>query len=143
MFFHALSLALSMCWICLVRSKEVIVLDDWRFNKAISPFETQRRWHDGSPVRVQRPQNQTGVAGHVVHEGSAPIFATTKLADMDRLAKLSEVDPGTGPPQDAEASMIYRRLKVYKFLVILYWNAELVDSLRLFSSIRVMIEVIQ
>ena len=36
---------------------------------------------------------------------------------MDRLAKLSEIDPGTGLPQDTEASMLYRRLKVYKFLV--------------------------
>ena len=52
-----------------------------------------------------------------MYEGSAPIFATTKLADMERLAELSTVDPKTGHPQDADASMIYRRLKVYKFLV--------------------------
>lgn len=97
--------------------KKIVFLDDWRFTKAVLPFETQCRWFDGSPVRVQRPQNQNGVVGHVVYEGSAPIFATTKLADMERFADLAKVDPKTGHPQDADASMIYRRLKVYKFLV--------------------------
>ena len=97
--------------------KKVVFLDDWRFTKAILPFETQCRWFDGSPVRVQRPQNQNGVVGHVVYEGTAPIFATTKLADMDRLASLSKVDPVSGLPQDSDASMIYRRLKVHKFHV--------------------------
>ena len=95
--------------------KKIVFLDDWRFNKAVLPFETQCRWFDGSPVRVQRPQNQNGVMGHVVYEGSAPIFATTKLADMDRLAELSKVDAKTGFPADSDASMTYRRLKVYKF----------------------------
>jgi hypothetical protein len=95
--------------------KKVVFLDDWRFNKAVLPFETQCRWYDGSQVRVQRPQNQNGVTGHVVYKGTAPIFATTKLADMARLEKLSVVDPTTGLPQDAGASMIHRRLKVYKF----------------------------
>ena len=50
-----------------------------------------------------------------MYQGTAPIFATTKLADMARLEKLSEIDRATGLPQDADASMIYRRLKVYKF----------------------------
>ena len=91
-------------------------LDDWRFNKAILPFETQCRWFDGSPVRVQRPQNQNGVTGHVVYQGTAPIFVTTKLCDIEHLAKLSEVDPSNGFPQDTDASIVYRRLKIYKFL---------------------------
>jgi hypothetical protein len=95
--------------------KKVVFLDDWRFNRSVLPFETQCRWYDGSPVRVQRPQNQTGVMGHVVYQGTAPIFATTKLADMNRLASLSEIDPVTGLAIDADASMLYRRLKVYKF----------------------------
>ena len=40
---------------------------------------------------------------------------TTKLCDIERLAKLSEVDPSSGSPKDTEASMVYRRLKIYKF----------------------------
>ena len=96
--------------------KKVVFLDDWRFNKMVLPFETQCRWFDGSVVRIQRPQNQNGVVGHVTYQGTAPIFATTKLADIARFEKLSEIDPATGLAKDADASMIYRRLKVYKFL---------------------------
>ena len=82
---------------------------------AVRPYETQCRWFDGSSVRVQRPQNQNGIIGHVTYQGTAPIFATTKLSDMERFAKLSGIDPATGLAYDADAAMIYRRLKVYKF----------------------------
>ena len=95
--------------------KKVVFLDDWRFNKCVLPFETQCRWFDGSAVRVQRPQNQQGATGHVTYQGTAPIFVTTKLADMERFKKLSAIDPATGLALDADASMIYRRLKVYEF----------------------------
>ena len=97
--------------------KKVVFLDDWRFNQKVLPFETQCRWFDGSPVYVPRPQNQTGSVGHAVYRGSAPIFVTTKLADIQRMAWLAEADPATGLPRDADASMLYRRLKVYTFFV--------------------------
>ena len=92
--------------------KRVVLLDDWRFDKTVLQYATQCRWYDGSVVRVQRPQNQTGVSGHVTYRGSAPIFATTKLDDMERLERLSVVDPLTGAPGDINASMCWRRLKV-------------------------------
>ena len=57
--------------------------------------------------------------GHVVYQGAAPTFAATKLADMNRSALLSEIDPVTGLAIDADASMLYRRLKVYKFHALL------------------------
>ena len=95
--------------------KKLVFLDDWRFNRAVLPYETQCRWFDGSSLRVQRPQNQNGVAGHVTYQGTAPIFATTKLGDMARFEQLSQIDAETGLARDADASMIYRRLKVYKF----------------------------
>ena len=95
--------------------KKVALLYDWRFNKTVLPFETQCRWFGGNTVRVQRSQNQTGVTGHVTYQGTAPIFVTTKLADMERFAKLSEIDPATGLAKDADAAMVFRRLKVYKF----------------------------
>ena len=95
--------------------KKLVFLDDWRFTRTVLPYETQCRWFDGSSLRVQRPQNQNGVTGHVTYEGTAPIFATTKLGDMDRFAKLSEIDAATGVAKDADAAMIYRRLRVYRF----------------------------
>lgn len=36
-----------------------------------------------------------------------------------------------------------KETKLCKFIVILYWNLELINSIRIFSSIRVMIEVIE
>ena len=95
--------------------KKVVFLDDWRFDKSVLPYATQCRWYDGSVLRVQRPQNQTGLTGHVVYRGSAPIFATTKLDDMERLEWLSTINPVTSVPYDTNASMCFRRLKVYKF----------------------------
>ena len=95
--------------------KKVVFLDGWRFNRSVLPYETQCRWYDGSTVSVQRPLNQNGVTGHVSYRGTAPIFVTTKLDDIKRLERLSALNPTTGEPEDANASMCFRRLKVYKF----------------------------
>ena len=94
-----------------------VFLDDWGFDRSVLPYATQCRWYDGSAVRVQRPQNQSGLTGHVVYQGSAPIFAATKLDDIERLEWLSAINPVTGVPHDMNASMCFRRLKVYKFRV--------------------------
>ena len=69
----------------------------------------------GSHVTTQRPQNDPGAKGHVTYRGTAPIFATTKLDDMEKLEWLSAVNPSTGTAYDVNASMVFRRLKVYKF----------------------------
>ena len=95
--------------------KKVAFLDDWRFDKATLPYATQCRWYDGSVLCVQRPQNQPGVTGHALYEGTAPLFATTKADDMKRLKRLSALDPVTGDPYDTNASMCFRRLKVYEY----------------------------
>ena len=95
--------------------KKVTFLDDWRFDKTTLPYASQCRWYDGSVLSIQRPQNQAGVTGHALYEGTAPIFATTKLDDMKRLQRLSALDPVTGDPYDTNASMCYRRLKVYEY----------------------------
>ena len=97
--------------------KTVVFLDDWRFNRAVLPFETQCGRYDGSTLRVQRPQNVAGVAGHVSYRGSAPIFATAKLDDMETLERLSAISPDTGNPYAVNASMCFRRLRVYKYCV--------------------------
>ena len=95
--------------------KKIAFLDDWRFNEEVLPFSTQCLWYDGSPLPITRPQNQTGVSGHILYEGTAPIFATTKLADLEALYAAAQLDPRTGRPGNADASMIWRRLKVFAF----------------------------
>ena len=80
------------------------------------PFSTQCLWYDGSALPITRPQNQTGVSGHILYQGTAPVFATAKLADMEEaLYAAAQPDPQTGRPGNADASMIWRRLKVFAF----------------------------
>ena len=95
--------------------KKVAFLDEWRFDDETLSFKTQCLWYDGSAVPVARPQNQAGVTGHALYRGSAPLFATTKLSDIQALAAAAADDPTTGRPKDAEASMLLRRLKIYSF----------------------------
>ena len=50
-----------------------------------------------------------------MYKGSAPIFITTKLSDLTRLESQASINPYTDAPWDADASMLYRRLKFYKY----------------------------
>ena len=94
---------------------KIAFLDDWRFDCEVLPFATQCRWYDGSAVTISQPQNRQGTAGHLKYTGDAPIFATTKLDDMEKLEKLAADDPRTGKPSNVNASMCFRRLKIYAF----------------------------
>ena len=94
---------------------KVVFLDEYRFNEEVLPLATQCLWMDGSAVTINRAQNIKGQKGHYTYEGTAPIFATTKAADLARLAALAADDPRTGVPWSGEASMIYRRLKIHWF----------------------------
>jgi len=49
----------------------------------------------------------------MMYKGSAPISIITTITDLNELQ--SHADPYRGKPWDADASMICRRLKVYKF----------------------------
>ena len=98
-----------------LETAKVAILDDWRFTEEIVTFALQCLWYDGSAVPIARPQNQAAFTGHLLYRGSAPIFATTKLQDIDRLRTASEPNPSTGVPGDGNASMILRRLKVFAF----------------------------
>ena len=95
--------------------KKVAFLDEWRFNDAIVSYPEQMQWFEGSQLTIGRPQNIPGSSGHVTYAGAAPIFVTTKLADLQRLDELAQDDLQTGLPKDADASMMRRRLRVYKF----------------------------
>lgn len=98
-----------------IENAKVVALDDWRFTEDVLPFSVQCLWYDGSPLPVARPQNHTASMGHLLYRGSAPIFATTKLQDIERLRLASQPDRWSGYPGDGNASMILRRLKVYQF----------------------------
>ena len=95
--------------------KKVAFLDDWRFDNSVVPFATQCLWYDGSPLPITRPQNQPGTHGHFLYRGTAPIFVTTKLSDLEMLRHAAEDDPRTGKPRNADASMVLRRLKIFHF----------------------------
>ena len=94
---------------------KVVFLDDWRFSECVLPFSAQCLWYDGSDLPLARPQNQRGISGHTIYKGTAPIFATTKLDFLERLQESAAVDEVTGEPLNTEASMLWRRLKVYTF----------------------------
>ena len=95
--------------------RKIAFLDEFRFNNGIVSYATQCQWFDGSTFSITRPQNMPGASGHYQYRGSAPIFVTTKLADIEKLEEWAADDPQTGVPKSAEASMILRRLKVYRF----------------------------
>ena len=65
--------------------KKVCFLDDWRFDETVLSWGVQCLWYDGSIMPVNRPQNQQGVQGHVLYSEKAPIFATTKLVNVEAL----------------------------------------------------------
>ena len=95
--------------------KKVCFLDEWRFDQTVVSYAAQCLWYDGSIVPLARPQNILGASGHYQYQGTAPIFVTTKRVDLQRLAFYAADDPQTGAPRDANASMMYRRLKVYSY----------------------------
>ena len=94
--------------------RKVVFLDEWRFSDDIMSWASQCLWYDGSVVPVRRPQNIPGMTGHIEYRGTAPIFVTSKLKDLKNLSWWAANDPWTGAPRDAEASMIFRRLKIYE-----------------------------
>ena len=98
-----------------LESKSVVLLDEWRFNEKILSLATQLLWYEGKPLPVARPQNQAGVAGHSLYQGTAPIFVTTKSADLERIQHEADWARQHGVP--SEHTMLLRRLKVYMLQV--------------------------
>ena len=50
-----------------------------------------------------------------MYTGTAPIFATSKAVDLKLLEQNAQIDPATNEPRNTEASMMWRRLRVYHF----------------------------
>ena len=94
-----------------LEGKKVVVLDEWNFRSATLPMGTQLLWFEGKPVPVTRPQDH--FVGHAVYKGSAPIFITTPLTRMEKL--MQEAADAVRMGSSCEATMMLRRLKVYRF----------------------------
>ena len=98
-----------------IENSKIICLDEFRFSPTILPYMLQCLLFDGSAVPVVRPQNVAGAAGHFLYRGTSPIFITTKLDALDTLEAAARPNPQTGEPASSDASMIWRRLKVFSF----------------------------
>ena len=95
---------------------KVAFLDDYRFDPEILSWATTCLWFDGSDVPIGRPQNEKGATpGNFMYKGTAPIFVTTKLSDLTWLETQASINPYTNAPWDTDASMLFRRLKIYKY----------------------------
>jgi len=94
-----------------LEGKKAVLLDEWRFAASALPLAIQLLWLEGKPVPLARPQGE--YIGHLLYKGSAPIFITTPLKRLENL----ERDAATAMQCGfcSEASMVLRRLKVYKF----------------------------
>ena len=94
---------------------KIAFLDDYRFDPDILSWGSLCLWFDGSDVPVGRPQIDKGFIGNCTYKGTAPIFITTKLTDLQNLEAAAAINPQTGAPHDSDASMLLRRLKIYRF----------------------------
>jgi hypothetical protein len=82
----------------------VTLLDDWRFNEDLVPFNLQLLWFEGKGFLISRPQNQ--FSGHLRYAADAPIFISTLEADITTLKR---------GIQAGDISMMMKRLKVFPF----------------------------
>jgi hypothetical protein len=95
-----------------LESKRLGVLDDWDFSPAVVPFSTQLLWYEGKPFPISRPQNKDYV-GHLLYQGSAPIFITCKEKVLGPL--LDQAAHAQQVGSVSQEAMLARRLKVFHF----------------------------
>ena len=95
-----------------LETKKACLLDDWTFGENVLPLATQLLWYEGKPFPLPMPQN-SGTIGHVLYEGTAPLFVTAKEKDLGPIIQKASVDAALGNP--SEWTMLLRRLRVYRF----------------------------
>ena len=98
-----------------LESKKVALLDDWCFDEGILPLPTQLLWYEGKPFPLNRPQNSGAYEGHLLYQGTAPIFVTAKEKDLGFVIQQATVDFALG--KASGLTMLLRRLRVYHFTV--------------------------
>ena len=94
-----------------LQGKKAVLLDEWSFETATVPLNLQLLWFEGKPVPITRPQND--FAGHALYKGTAPIFITTPLKRMEKF--ITEAARAARFGESSVATMVLRRLKLYKF----------------------------
>jgi len=94
-----------------LQGKKAVLLDEWSFEASSVPLSIQLLWFEGKPVPITRPQND--FAGHALYKGTAPIFITTPLKRMEKF--IIEAERARYWGESSVATMVLRRLKVYKF----------------------------
>ncbi|CAE8655280.1 unnamed protein product [Polarella glacialis] len=93
-----------------LETKKVVLMDEWAFDSAVVPLPTQLLWYEGKPFPLTRPQNKE-YSGHLLYQGSAPIFVTCKEKDLGPLICKAEAAVRLG--EASEHTMLLRRLRVY------------------------------
>ena len=94
-----------------LEKKKVVLLDEWCFDAAVLPLATQLLWYEGKAFPVTRPQNKD-YTGHLLYQGSAPIFVTCKEKDLQPIINGAQHAMQTGTA--SENTMLLRRLRVYR-----------------------------
>jgi len=94
--------------------KRAVVLDEWKFDSSVVPFSTQLMWLEGKAFPITRPQNKDYV-GHMLYDGTAPLFITTKEKDLGPIIEAAEAARQQGMP--SQNTMLLRRLSVHSFHV--------------------------
>ncbi|CAE8608119.1 unnamed protein product [Polarella glacialis] len=93
-----------------LETKKVVLMDEWAFDSAVVPLPTPLLWYEGKPFPLTRPQNKE-YSGHLLYQGSAPIFVTCKEKDLGPLICKAEAAVRLG--EASEHTMLLRRLRVY------------------------------
>ena len=96
-----------------LEAKKVVLLDDWCFDEAVLALPTQLLWYEGKPFPLPRPQNNSQYNGHLLYEGTAPIFVTVKEKDLGPIITQAQVAFSQGLP--SEHTMLLRRLQIFAF----------------------------
>ena len=89
--------------------KKICLLNEWQFLPDVVPMSVQLLWYEGKPVPVTLPQNGRDEIGHMLYEGTAPIFCTTPEEGLTDI-----MAAGAHAPQ-GQNSMLIRRLKLFHF----------------------------
>ena len=95
--------------------RKAVLLDEWAFDTSVLPLPTQLLWYEGKPFPVTRPQNNRDIHGHLLYQGTAPIFVTCKEKDLQPIMLKAQEALQLGRPN--ECSMLLRRLKIFSFSV--------------------------
>ena len=95
-----------------LEKKRVVLLDEWEFHGSAFALSQQLMWFEGKPLVITRPQNRD-YEGHLMYEGTAPVFSTAKEKFVRPIVERAEVELQSNMP--SVDTMLLRRLRLYSF----------------------------